>query len=466
MAEIESLEIKIEAQARNANSELDKLTKSLEKVSSALSKIDVSGIADLAVGLKSISYAMNGMQNSSRVMSEFAKNVNSIAKIDRASIDAAANSLNSIVRATNGFNGSDALAKSISSLVGAVGKLNGSNISSAAQNIPQLTNALQNMFNTLSTAPSISRSTTALINAIARLNNSYAQLERHSEQSGKTVSKSAKLANVAFSSLQNSVRSVSSGTGRLVRGFAALVNPMNKARDSGKSLAYYFGKLYASYFLVIRGIKALGRAVESSMDYVESYNYWSVSLGKIAKNWSHQFQMYGEDSAESYADSFSKRLKQLNQKMTGYQIGNAGELVSTGNIGLGLDPEQLMGFQARVLAVTNSVGLVGETSINTSKALSMLSADLSSLTNTDLDTVMSNLSSALIGQSRAAYKYGIDLTNASLQEIALAHGIEKKVSAMKQSEKMQLRLLGLMEQSKVAWGDQLLTINSVKLVAA
>lgn len=58
------------------------------------------------------------------------------------------------------------------------------------------------------------------------------------------------------------------------------------------------------------------------------------------------------------------------------------------------------------------------------------------------------------------YKYGIDITNATLQTYAYNLGIEKSVSEMTQMEKQQLRVLSILQQSKVSWGDLSNTINS------
>ncbi len=135
-------------------------------------------------------------------------------------------------------------------------------------------------------------------------------------------------------------------------------------------------------------------------------------------------------------------------------------LQNSGVNNLGLDPNVLMNFESRISSITNAVGLVGESSINTSKALTMLSADMSSLFNIDMSSVMTNLQSGLVGQSRALYKYGIDITNATLQTYAYANGISTAVSEMTQSEKMQLRILAILDQSKVSWGDMANTINS------
>ena len=72
-------------------------------------------------------------------------------------------------------------------------------------------------------------------------------------------------------------------------------------------------------------------------------------------------------------------------------------------------------------------------------SLTKLGADLSSLFNLDYSSVNAKLTKWLIGQSRALYKYGIDITNATLQTYAYELGLEKAVSEMTQAEKkMQL----------------------------
>lgn len=215
-------------------------------------------------------------------------------------------------------------------------------------------------------------------------------------------------------------------------------------------MAAAWGTFYAAMYPIIRLFKFFGSKVKESMDYVETYNYFLVTMNKI-----------GHDSGEEFIDGFISELKDLDKKMSSFIIGANGELFESGEKSLGLDPNLIMQFQARIGAVTNSVGLLGKASVAAQKALTMLSSDLSSLTNTDLQSVMTNLQSGLIGQSRALYKYGIDITQATLKTYAYEHGITKAVSAMTQSEKMQLRLLAILDQSKVAWGDQANTINSV-----
>lgn len=282
------------------------------------------------------------------------------------------------------------------------------------------------------------------------------RLDRVSGSLGKIDTSKLVLPNV--NNYTSQVNKASNKTEVMADAFKQLSQRMTVSRRSFSQMA---GVIVAGYNLATRGIKKLTTALEESMDYVETYNYFSVTMDKIGKEFGKDFDRFGEESAEAYASSFKTRLSDLTRKMTGYEIGLSGELISTDSIGLGLDPEEVINFQSSVAAITNSVGLIGENSINASKALTMLAADMSSLKNVKLSTAMTNFQSGLIGQSRALYKYGIDITNATLQTYAYDLGLSKAVSEMTQAEKMQLRLIAILDQSKVAWGDQANTINSV-----
>lgn len=273
----------------------------------------------------------------------------------------------------------------------------------------------------------------------------------------------SKLANLGknFDSVSKSTGATSKSVETVTSRLQSMNGVMNKSVKSTRSLASLFGSFYANCFLLIRGIKKLGSAVEASMDYIETYNYFNVITDKIGAEFGSAWKENGYSNAEDYADSFRERLNSLTSQMTGYTIGGEGGLYLSDNVGLGLDPEKIMAYQANISSITNAVGLMGETSVNTSKALTMLAADLSSLKNQDLENVMKNLQSGLIGQSRALYKYGIDITNNTLQTYAYANGIDKAVQEMTQAEKMQLRLLAILDQSKVAYGDMANTISGV-----
>lgn len=203
-----------------------------------------------------------------------------------------------------------------------------------------------------------------------------------------------------------------------------------------------------------RAIEASVIRVDQQLDRLASeLNQVSGSLAKIDN--SSLEQLFSSFDANALTD----RINALTGKMTGVEVGSVGELYLTDFIGL--DPQKIMDFQSSIASVTNTVGLCEETSRNASKALGMLAVDFSALKNIDLETVMTNLQSGLLGQSEALSKYGVDIKNAMLQTYALKEGIGKSVSEMTQAEKMQLRLLAILDQSKAVWGNQVNTIRTI-----
>lgn len=267
-----------------------------------------------------------------------------------------------------------------------------------------------------------------------------------------------------FKKLSVNTSNLSANTQKISTSFNALSNYAEKSTKRVNSLASAFGSLYANFFWVIRGMKRLGRSIKSTADYIEAFNYFDVALGKIGSDWSNQFEKHGYENAQAYADSFSERLQNELSRLSGIAIstdvsGN-GLLTSTGSKSLSLNVQEVTQYASQIASVTNSVGQVGEVSLATASAFTKLGADMSSLFNQDYNSVMKNLQSGLIGQSRALYKYGIDITNATLQTYAYDLCLSKAVSEMTQAEKMQLRLIAILDQSKVSWGDLANTINS------
>ena len=436
-ADIDRLEVEVEASAVKANRALDALVSKLEKLSSSVGKINGSDLTGFANGIEKICKACSGMSNiKTSDFTRLSSNIQKIASINTASINATSSALGVMAKQLSSFSAASTNASAISEFAKNISKLGNKGVTSAMANMPKFATAFNQMMTTISKAPQMSKNIIDMTNALANLAQGLKGTQLAASQTGGSASKLSKLFNTLTASTQKSGRSF-------------------------KSFAQIAGSFYANFFMVARGIQKAWKAVMSSMDYVETFNYWNVAIDKIGTEFGKQFEQYGYDSAEAYANSFSDRIKSLTLKMTGYSIGDSGDLSLTGNKNLGLDPEQLMNYQAKIVSVTNAVGLCGETSTNTAKALSMLAADMSSYTNEDLSSVMTNFQSGLIGQSRALYKFGIDITNATLQQYAYNLGVTKSLSAMTQAEKMQLRLIAILDQSKVAWGDQANTLGSV-----
>ena len=276
------------------------------------------------------------------------------------------------------------------------------------------------------------------------------------------------------STLLNVSKNLSGTTGQAKKTFSAfsmlksvagkLGGAFKKVFGSFRSLSSIFGSFYANFFWLIRGIKALNKSINDTADYLEAYNYFGVAVEKIGKELAKENGVMGEEAAEAYADNFTQTLRDRLKSLSGLELevndNGTALLVSKNYKNLGLSIKEVTQYAAQLASVTNSIGLSGDISSAAASTFTKLAGDISSLFNIDYSAAAKNLQSGLIGQSRALYKYGIDITNATLQTYAYKIGLSKAVTEMTQAEKMQLRMIAILDQSKVAWGDLANTLSS------
>ena len=425
--DIDNLQIKISADANKASSALNKLANSLTNFQRSLS-IDTSKLTSISNSIQSIANAANSMNTSGiKNISTLTNSINRMGKIDTSGLSRISSALKTFSADMAGTK-VDGVGD-IASIASSISRLGGVASGRAITNIPLLAKNLKQLFTTLSTTPNVSENIIRMTNALAGL--------------ASTGAASGRAAN---------------SLGRNLNTYTASAK---RATKSTFSLAAAFGKFYATYFLVIRGIKSLWKSIEGTTDYIEAFNYYTVAFNKVGKEWGKDFEKFGYDNAEDYVQSFGNRVNELLGKMSGLKVDVDGGLISeSGMKNLGLNLQEITQYASQLASITNSLGQTGEVTTAISKSMTMLAGDISSLFNVDFSTVATNLQSGLIGQSRALYKYGIDITNATLQTYAYRYGIEKAVSEMSQAEKQQLRLLAILDQSKVSWGDLANTINS------
>lgn len=427
--ELDSLEVKITGTATKAIDSVDELIDQLTRLSTSLATVNGSSLSNLANGVSQLGSAMQNMNAGTADFTRLAKNITKIGSVDSAALANTATSLEAVTRAVASISAIPQNATQVTEFAKSLGKLGSKSIENATMNIPKLGNALNGLMTTLSRAPTVSQNVIQMTNALANL-----------ASQGSKVGTSS-------NSLQKSLYGVSTSA--------------RTATRSSWNLASAIGKFYATYFMVIRGSKKLIEAIKSTTDYIEAFNYQAVAFGKIGSEWDKDYEKYGYDNATAYAESFQNRVNDTLGKLSGLKVNVQGGLLEeSGAKNLGLNIQEITQYASQLASVTNSLGQTGEATTAITKSMTMLAGDISSLFNVDYKTVAQNLQSGLIGQSRALYKYGIDITNATLATYAYNLGISKSVSEMTQMEKQQLRVLAILDQSKVSWGDLANTINS------
>lgn len=427
-AEIDRLEIEVETQATKANNALDKLVGKLERLAGSLGNIDGNALTGLSKGIDSLSNSMQGMKNVGTAdFTRLAKNISQIGSVDTSGINKTANAINrissSLGQPESVING----AAAIGELAKGISKLGNKSVITAIDNMPKLATALNSMMNTLSKAPTVSSNLINMTTALAGLANQGSKV-------GSTT------------------RSMTSS----LNGYSASAQ---RASKSSKGLASVFGSLYANFFWVKRGADKLWSSIETSMDYVETLNYFDAAFGQVAESAVSQWEDAGAESAEAYYKSFSDRAKELTSKMSGFKINENGTLTATGQPSLGIDPEKMMNYQATFGQMASSMGVASETSLKLSQALTEIGADLASVKNLDFDKVWNDMASGLAGMSRTLDKYGVNIRNVNLQQKLNELGIQANITALNQNDKALLRAIILLENTKYAWGDLAETIN-------
>lgn len=420
--ELDSLEVKITGTATKAINSVDTLMEHLKKLSTSLATVNGSSLSSLATGVSQLGSAMQNMNAGTADFTRLAKNITKIGSVDSVALTNTATSLQAVTKAVASISAIPQNATQVTEFAKSLGKLGSKSIENAVVNIPKLGNALNGLMTTLSRAPTVSQNVIQMTNALANL-----------ASQGSKVGTSS-------NSLQKSLYGVSTSA--------------RTATKNSWSLASAIGKFYATYFMIIRGSKKLIEAIKSTTDYIEAFNYQAVAFGKIGSEWDKDYEKYGYDNATAYAESFQSRVNDTLGKLSGLKVNVQGGLLEeSGTKNLGLNIQEITQYASQLASVTNSLGQTGEATTAITKSMTMLAGDISSLFNVDYSQVAQNLQSGLIGQSRALYKYGIDITNATLATYAYNLGISKSVSEMTQMEKQQLRVLAILDQSKVSWGD-------------
>lgn len=421
------------------------LVNSVSRLGSTNATQSVKNLPQISTALRGFITSMNTVGSVAFDFAGLNNLVSNITRLGGAKATQAATNLkpikDQILRFVSGLNGIGSLSfdtTNLANLVSSITKLGGKAATTAIPNIQALGTALTQLMATLSHTPAVSQNLIQMTTALA--------------------------------SLAGNGSRVSSASTAMYRGLNVYSSSASRATKATKGLVSQIGMFYAKCFLLIRGAKALWKATESSMDYIETLNYFDAAWGQVAGNAAGEWKKAGYESAEAYAKSFSERAKALTGKMTGFQPDAYGNLIATGMPSLGLDPEKLMNYQATFGQMASSMGVASETALKLSNALTMIGADLASVKNLKFEDVWQDMASGMVGMSRTLDKYGVNIRNVNLQEKLYELGIDAKIAKLGQQDKALLRTIILLQSTKYAWGDMADTIgqpaNQLRLLQA
>lgn len=350
-------------------------------------------------------------------------------EIEATSSDAAskieqlATALTNLKSAAKGGAGLTTTTKQLQALSNAAKLINGTNLDS--QKIQQFASAM-NSLSTIQKASGLN----STINALKKLPEISTALDK--ADLGKFAQQMNQVAS-AMRPLATEMQKVANGFSAFPIRIQKIIQSNSALTASNNKTAKSFGVLgtgissaqakFGVYLIAFRQIASvMSNWVKESNDYVENLNLFTVAMGDYA------------EEAKAYAEEIQAAM--------------------------GIDPSEWMRNQGVFMQMASGFGVATDSAALMSKNLTQLGYDISSFYNIGIEEAMEKLQSGLAGEIEPLRRLGYAIDVASLEQVALNHGITESVNAMSQAEKSQLRYIAIMEQSTNAMGDLSRTIQT------
>ena len=412
----ETLELQIKTTADQAAKSIGNLENKLRSLGSALSSINGSNLHNFSSGLSELSKSVRGLSGiDTRTFSKVAQNMQKLGSLDTARLGNMSKQLAS-------FAGISKQSDNIVQVTKAISKLGSKSAGNAANNIRELGTALKQTLTTLSTAPTVSKNIIEMTNALARLASQGSKVQSAS----KGITSTFNNISTQSESLKSKLSGLSKSTTSTSGGF--------------KGLASTLGKFYATYWMIIRATGKLRDAVDLSSQLTEVQNVVDTTFGNMAGKLddftSTSIQDFG--MSELTAKQTASRFQAMGLAMgiSSTQVANGTKLIN----------DKLAETKDTAYSSTQSLA---DMSLNLTK----LTADIASFYDKDQADVAEDLSAIYTGMVVPLRKYGLDLTQATLSEWAMANGLDSDVKSMTQAEKTMLRYQYVMANTTAAQGD-------------
>lgn len=479
MADLDSLQIKVNASAADASKSLEKLAASMKSLRDNLN-VDTQKLQGIATSIRNLSDAASGFKGGksteltslSRALKSFngidtnsiygitaalknltnglsgAKNIDvsgitgvaaSLAKLGGKNATTGVSNLLSmkdqLAQFITGMNSVGSLnfdVSGLSNLISGLSKMGGKASTQATKNLPTISAQLQNFVRQMNQIGSFNFDMTNLsqmVTAIGKLGsvasgravNNIPLLAKNLKElfvtlsSAPNVSGSIIRMTEALANLSNGLGRTRTVTDRASTGFKLFGKTADSIRSKSFSLAAAIGKVYATYWTLFRAFRLLGKAIDISSSLTEVENVVRQTFG--------QYESLINNFAKTSIEKFG--MSELSAKQFASR------------------------FQAMGTALDIPQGEMAKMSIR----LTELAGDMASFYDVSQEDIAKSLQSVFSGTTAPMRRYGIDLTQATLKEWALKQGLDANISSMTQAQKAMLRYQYVLAHTTNITGD-------------
>lgn len=399
--EMQGIEFQIVNDSSAASAGVEQLAKKLAALKSSISG-STTALSKVASGISAIKNAVNNMNTG-----DFASKMNRISD----SLSRLKNQTDSLKISSSIGNQLTAISQAVDSLPDAPG------------------DKLKNLAEGLQPLSALGKSNmTTFINQLKKLPEVIQELEK--ADIGKFTQQMKDLAS-AMKPFADEMNKVASGFSAFPSKIQKLINSTEEynnavGKATNKTSAWEKAIKKLSFAAIYRAaVKLISNSINSASEYIETLDMFNRSLGEYA------------EEEKKYADKVQDTL--------------------------GIDAAQWMANQGVLNTIISGFGVAGDKAAFMSRNLTQLTYDLQSVYGKDMGTTLEEMGqkvrSAISGELEPLRNLGFDLSVAKLQEEALALGITKKVSAMNQAEKAELRYYAAMTQVTMVHGNFAETLN-------
>lgn len=370
--------------------------------------IEINANSKLAVeGLENLSRALSNLTfGNVSGLKEFTKGLKALSKV---SIDGNLTSTLSTLQTQ--ISGLNFEVSGLATFSDAMKKLGSKAVDNAINKIPQLATAMRGLFDKLSGSNVIRQDIIDMTKALADFTSNGAKVESASNKIAKGLNKVGK--------------SAQKNKGLIAQFFAGF----SAGNFAGNFTANLIASLIRNIFSSVR--EAYDNMLTYASDLVETQNVIERTFGE----------------SKNVAEDFSKSAL----KMYGMNELEAKKMIGT--------------FQA----MGTALGETKERMADVSTSMGALVGDYASFFNKEVADVANDFTTIFTGHTKAMRTYGIDLTNAMLQNFADKQGWNVQVKSLSQYNKAIIRYNYLVSRSQDILGDFQRTqgsyANQVKLLS-
>lgn len=500
--EIDSLQIKISAEAQKANNEIDKLINKLGVLSKSLGGVDTKGLQKLASGVNILSGAMQNFQGVK--LSDFtriAKGIQKFEAVNGTKLSQLSSTLTPLASGIATLSGLNFDNKGLVNFINSITRLSNSDISSLkTTSFLKLAANIRILSSVLSGASSVSSNTIQLVNAISRLANAGDKVQVSGSALPTFGKNLTKLINslsragivsaetIQFASAIGLLASAGEKTAQTAANLDALAEALKRFMQT-MSTAPTVNANIIQMTQAIGQLASNGNRVGSvTRGLTSSLNSWGNSAKKASKHSFNLASAIGKVYAtywmlfralgvfrkaidisgaltevqnvvsHSFGPSMDKVEEQAKNAI--YTLGMSelsfkkyASTYQSMGLAMGITAKQVGDANNFLAKSTDGYIQASDDMADVSLNLTKLAGDIASFYDKSQVDVAEDLQAVYTGMVVPLRKYGLDLTQATLKQWALNNGMNANIDSMSQAEKTMLRYQYVMSQTTMAQGD-------------